>query len=742
MSKGGSDGGGPPSSVKHDAAPDSAPGLSPSSSSSLASPSLTSSSLPTASGAAMTLVVPTQDSAYVDEAGNEDVPKKSGARSPTSRRDQQQLQQLQQQQQQQQLRSPLAAVAHNGRPSSARYESLSLSDDAPGSVGAQARSSAANSGLRSSSSVTNAVAPSSSQTVLSTAAGKASLQSASRQLGAPVSSVRAASSSCLSGGSARAFPGLAAVQLGELASAVIFSEMTDSDPIDVVFDGLEYESHRWVLRFPGTHIKRSVRACSIARLIIRACMIVEHEYAYLETLGFGPDAETRGGRRRSHQVRSGTKNHLEMDPIAYAVLMFEAQGMPFVRKRAMLLSEKQAKYIVSSFVTQILLTHSTLMMSIDLAELLMKAVDTGSATINSVLMIFLRWILLAPEDFVQSRELNRFVIRHVIPRMPRFRGISFRQIYEETVSEVSIFLESLTRHITAAADAIHNPLKADPKQLSKVSLSVSAADDSALALLSRERSTEQVAQLLTSYLWRYFAAMQPGDLFPRVDRHGVLRKESGPGVRKFVDISNRITRWIAASVLLTSVRADRLDLMTRMVEVATHLLSMRCYAGATVVAAALLNSSVSRISETYAWAAETRTRLDRLTRVFDPAKNFAAYRTLLAESSLPTFPHIIPFVSDAVYVTDGNPRFFVDPKMPVGFLVPDEPTVATGLINFEKLTMYSQLGAQLRHFQSLDFGFPNDDAYFDKVLYLREFSDEDLWNLSLTIKPSTLTLDD
>ena len=135
------------------------------------------------------------------------------------------------------------------------------------------------------------------------------------------------------------------------------------------------------------------------------------------------------------------------------------------------------------------------------------------------------------------------------------------------------------------------------------------------------------------------------------------------------------------------------------------------------IVSGLQNASVHRLKQTWAiLPPKSREIFTRLVADLDAESNFSKYRDLLHKSKPPIVPYLGMFLTDLVFIYDGNPNY-----------IPD-----TNLVNVAKLDMLASTIKELQRYQDTPYRFSTVESIREYLVSKPIITDpEELYNLSM-----------
>eukprot|EP01106_Pelomyxa_sp_JSP_P013841 TRINITY_DN4244_c0_g1_i2.p1 TRINITY_DN4244_c0_g1~~TRINITY_DN4244_c0_g1_i2.p1 ORF type:complete len:261 (-),score=83.19 TRINITY_DN4244_c0_g1_i2:144-833(-) len=182
--------------------------------------------------------------------------------------------------------------------------------------------------------------------------------------------------------------------------------------------------------------------------------------------------------------------------------------------------------------------------------------------------------------------------------------------------------------------------------------------------------------------------------------------------------------WAIWEILRQPQPKDRALAMHRILLTIDACYSIRNYNAAIALMSVLDNSAVHRLRGSLALLPPSTWDLyDKYTKMFNSQGNFKTYREILAASITPCIPYLGSYLTDVVFVSDGNPT-----------LIPN-----TNLINFVKCRNLSNILKPLQQFQSVGPTFVTVGRYqewLDKsAKEAATHSEQEFYDTSLEYEP-------
>lgn len=139
------------------------------------------------------------------------------------------------------------------------------------------------------------------------------------------------------------------------------------------------------------------------------------------------------------------------------------------------------------------------------------------------------------------------------------------------------------------------------------------------------------------------------------------KTQQGRGVQAVVTRSNLVVAWIQSEILLTRDKPQRIETVTRFIQIAVHARRLQNYATVMQVVLALGAGTIRQLKSTWAGVDPQNTAaLDELERLVGPVRNFARLRAELSslDPALGCVPFLGLYLSDLTFNAE-RPSFVV-----------------------------------------------------------------------------------
>ncbi|XP_074849217.1 rap guanine nucleotide exchange factor 2 isoform X7 [Carettochelys insculpta] len=199
--------------------------------------------------------------------------------------------------------------------------------------------------------------------------------------------------------------------------------------------------------------------------------------------------------------------------------------------------------------------------------------------------------------------------------------------------------------------------------------------ESQISLL--QLSTVEMAAQLSMRNFELFQNIEPTEYID--DLFKLKSKTSCANLKKFEEVINQETFWVASEILRETNQLKRMKIIKHFIKIALHCRECKNFNSMFAIISGLNLAPVARLRTTWEKLPSKYEKLFQdLQDLFDPSRNMAKYRNVLNSQNLQ--PPIIPLFpvikKDLTFLHEGN-----DSKV-------------EGLVNFEKLRMIAK---EIRH---------------------------------------------
>lgn len=241
-----------------------------------------------------------------------------------------------------------------------------------------------------------------------------------------------------------------------------------------------------------------------------------------------------------------------------------------------------------------------------------------------------------------------------------------------------------------------------------------------IGVLSRY-SPEEVAEQICLLEFDLFSELQVKEFFNQGWNKGTNEQKdsAAPNIRLMIQVSNQIITWVAYEILRQPNTAARAKAIGRAIQLAQALFDRKNFNGLKEVTAGLALSAIQRLKKS--WAAVKPKTKQMYTELTDKCDNMQSLRILAQSSAPPLVPYLGVYLTDLVFIEDGNPNTFEEDGMQ--------------LINFRKMSIMGEVLMEISSFQHDHYSFFKLDDLYNYLLYLETHTDTDLYNMSIAAEP-------
>jgi len=197
-----------------------------------------------------------------------------------------------------------------------------------------------------------------------------------------------------------------------------------------------------------------------------------------------------------------------------------------------------------------------------------------------------------------------------------------------------------------------------------------------------------------------------------------------PNVNAVIDYFNRIAQWVANSIVLEPLLANRAKIMKHHIMIANELRNLHNYHLMTSIISGLNNSAVLRLKWTkLKLPKHVQKMLEELEDLTNMEGSYKNFRYELDRAVLPSIPYLGVYLMDLTFVEDGN------------------PDSRENLINWEKRKLYFNIINQIQKFQSTPYNLKPVESIqkFFAGVKATITNDRALYQKSLDLEPRNAT---
>ena len=196
-------------------------------------------------------------------------------------------------------------------------------------------------------------------------------------------------------------------------------------------------------------------------------------------------------------------------------------------------------------------------------------------------------------------------------------------------------------------------------------------------------------------------------------------RHQSPNVIRFIHALNKLSFWVATSILWYGSTQQRSQVVEKFIEIAIHLVKLGNFNSLMGIIGGLNLGFISRLKLTFFGVPEkARKELKHFNEtLMVPRQSWKEYRVALANQPLPRLPYLGVHLSDLTFIEDGN------------------PSKINGFVNFDKQLMIYKVLEQILICQQQAFAFPQSEPLRTFYSELPSLTEEELWILSEMREP-------
>jgi len=226
------------------------------------------------------------------------------------------------------------------------------------------------------------------------------------------------------------------------------------------------------------------------------------------------------------------------------------------------------------------------------------------------------------------------------------------------------------------------------------------------------------------------------EIFSRINRSELISQKWSKekyqvlarNVTALVQRSDRLSHFVASSILFQKRLKDRAKVLIKVIRVAQALADLRNYNGLMGVLMGLTLSSVSRLKHTWSKLPQKYDLSYRTLAMYqDPSNSFKFYRDGLKVAGNTCVPYLCMFLSELTFMEEGSCSDIID--------IGDYK-----LINFPRYYIIHRTIKQLQHFQVAKYELELKQPLFTYLYHMSGLEEKELYTLSLEREPRGITL--
>lgn len=380
------------------------------------------------------------------------------------------------------------------------------------------------------------------------------------------------------------------------------------------------------------------------------------------------------------------------------------------------------------------LTHK---IYIDSAELIQRFVNRFDSVVKTdvvmqqrILDLILFWLDVYSVDFKTNEQL---LDRVDLFSETRKRLKDIDSVTLEKLEAVSTAVKDYRSQVLLVQDSdneerLSNYTCVTPKEEAIHELLVKEEINSWQILLDPELDCSDIAGQLTKLEVNMFRKIKPSELL-NVAWSSEGKDENAKNVRVLINHFNRLSRWVAGIMLEVDSNSDRIEMLKKFIGIATCCRELNNFNAVFEIIAGINSVAIHRLKLLDELPESTLNEYQELYTFIKSGGNYCTYRSevsRLAENGVPC----VPFLGVAFGDLRGIELSMTDFE---------ESNNGNMLINFKKQVRVAEIIQNLLASFSPDFKI---ETIAPLSSFLRQeldfiLTDEELWELSCSIKPSS-----
>jgi len=224
---------------------------------------------------------------------------------------------------------------------------------------------------------------------------------------------------------------------------------------------------------------------------------------------------------------------------------------------------------------------------------------------------------------------------------------------------------------------------------------------------------EEVARQLTLIEHELFKGIQPNECIKM--KWTKDNKALAPNIHKMINRFNQVSMWVGCEVVQVEDLKLRAVTLNRFIFIAQKCYELNNFNAVMEILSALNSSAVHRLKQTWdLLPAKSLEVFENLVTLMNPEGNFNNFRDALRKSKPPVVPYLGLFLTDLVFITEGNPD-----------TVPD-----TSLINWWKANLIASVIRDMQQYQDSPYNLEKVEVIQDYLLNRQVLEDEELYKIS------------
>jgi son of sevenless len=193
---------------------------------------------------------------------------------------------------------------------------------------------------------------------------------------------------------------------------------------------------------------------------------------------------------------------------------------------------------------------------------------------------------------------------------------------------------------------------------------------------------------------------------------------------QIIEQFNKMVNWVVQTILSKEKLKERVKMLDYFLTVLSNLFEIGDFNMCMAISSSLMNSSIHRLKHTWEMAnSQLKKKYDIITDQMSSNSAYMKLRTLVNERSPSCVPYLGVYLTDLVFIEDGNPSYNGN----------------TNCLHWRKFNMKHDVVQRLHSLQNIGFKFKQVSdiqkylqGIFDSIV---SFDDKEAFNLSLKLEP-------
>jgi hypothetical protein len=237
-------------------------------------------------------------------------------------------------------------------------------------------------------------------------------------------------------------------------------------------------------------------------------------------------------------------------------------------------------------------------------------------------------------------------------------------------------------------------------------------------------ASADIAQQMTIIESNMFRLVKPSELLSQAWNKPKL-KYRAPHVLEMIARSNKVSRFVASTILWQRKRQARAAMYGKWLQIADRLRRLNNFNTLMGVLAGLNMSSVNRLRHTIALLAPKHLELKAaLQTLVAPTQSFKQYRDALHQVTGACVPYLGVYLTDLTFTEDGNKDTVQKPN-----------DAKVKLINIKKRALVHNIISEVQLYQQASFDLTKTEPLHTMILEVPNVDETSLYSMSLLREP-------